>query len=244
MAIFEFLAARPWIVVLVVAGFAVWIAALWIVVRSPKFLRKWLWVLLSLLTFTFRWGVGHGITLGVGIPLGALYILWFARFGANPTPEALAARAAKTKAPSLDAARLRALRIAYCSAAITVVAFMAWMALGPLALLMNRLGAPRSLRGLSGLSGAITALLFGGVFMFLAVRPYWWGKLFCWFAALAWIGHGLIAALLLNGPLSTVGVAPLTYAAGPVAAGLAMLAIGLFHQRIDPRFGGTYLQAA
>jgi hypothetical protein len=51
----DVLQRNPWIWVIGVAGFALWIAAISLVVRSAKFRRKWLWALLSLLSFSFGW---------------------------------------------------------------------------------------------------------------------------------------------------------------------------------------------
>ena len=49
-----------------------------------------LWVLLALFTFTYSWEIRPGFTLGIGTPLGSLYVLWFWKFGPQPTQEKLA----------------------------------------------------------------------------------------------------------------------------------------------------------
>ena len=52
-----------------VAGFALWIAAISLVVRSAKLRRKWLWALLSLLSFSFGWSPQPGVMLSIGLAM-------------------------------------------------------------------------------------------------------------------------------------------------------------------------------
>jgi hypothetical protein len=82
--LWTFVQNNPWILAVVGFGLAAWIGALVAIVRATKFRRKWLWALLTLLSFSWSWEVGPGETLSVGFPLGALYVLWFWRFGPSP----------------------------------------------------------------------------------------------------------------------------------------------------------------
>ena len=82
-----FLNAHPILWGYMVLGFATWIASIVVVLTSRMFLRKGLWLLLTLLSFTFSWGIGPGETLSLGIPLGSLIILGRRLFGRGPTAE-------------------------------------------------------------------------------------------------------------------------------------------------------------
>ena len=83
--IWSFLSQNPAFVALVTSAGAIWIASIAVVVRSAKFRKKWLWGFLTTGALFFGWGVAApGVTLSVGVPLGALYVLWFWRYGPSP----------------------------------------------------------------------------------------------------------------------------------------------------------------
>jgi hypothetical protein len=90
---------------------------------------------------------------------------------------------------------------------------------------------------LPGLIPEVTVgfVLFATLFVFLAFRPYWWGKLLCVWAGLSWTGFGAGSLVLLHNNL--VGGAAL-------AGGGAVLLAALIHQIADPRFSGPYLRSA
>jgi len=67
----------------------------------------------------------------------------------------------------------------------------------------------------------------------LAVRPYWWGKLFVLWPALSWIGFaGAMTVITGWTPLLLV----------PLGCGGVMLLIAATHQILDPRFSGAPLR--
>ncbi len=245
--LFSYLAANPWIWLVVIAGLAVWIGALLVIFKSGKFRRRWLWVLLSLVTFSYGWQPVPGMTISVGAPIGALYILWFWRFGPAPSKADLArdtearARNQMVRAPH---GKVRALRLIYWAAAAACEA-MAWLswsgAITKLFLSFGAgTGAPPDLADsaftqITDVGGGIFMAAFGGLFAFLSFRPYWWGKLLCAWAGLAWSMFGLMNAVM-GGWRMTGGLV--------LAAGLTMVFVGIAHQIIDPRFGGSHLRDA
>jgi hypothetical protein len=87
-AILNFVRANPWILVSVAMWLAVWISAVWVTFKSPKFARKWLWFFVSVFSFSYGFEISHGTTLWVGVPIGALYVLWHWRFGKPQTKQA------------------------------------------------------------------------------------------------------------------------------------------------------------
>lgn len=90
------------------------------------------------------------------------------------------------------------------------------------------------LRLLAGVPLLIGALLLVG----LSVRPFWWGKLLCFWAGISWIGFAAaMVAVRLGIGLPAVEAILLL----PVVCGAAMLAVGVTHQIIDPRFSGEPL---
>jgi hypothetical protein len=228
------------------AGFAVWLAALWLVIRSPKFLRKWLWGLLCFASFSFSWSVGPGAMFSLGIPFGALYVLWFWRFGPIPTPEELAKaaeRLANRPGPVADSWRVTTLRVAYAIAAIVSAALGTFFATGGGAKLMiammpsgegARMFDSSTMAAMSIGQGLMMAALVG-VLVLLAIKPYWWGKLLCAWAGLAWSGFGLIMTVFAGyDPRSTL----------ILVAGVTMMVVAVVHQFVDPRFSGSYLRAS
>ena len=242
--LWTYLGGHPWVWLYMVAALAVWIAAVWTVAKSPKFLRKGLWILLTLLSFTFSWEIAPGATVGVGVPIGSLYVLWFWRFGRPPTAEQLARhieRRAKGRAPTAAPVKVLVLRGAYWAAAAATLVMIGLIFLGGFEhIMVNDMGAPSSelppgfmLMIRSG--DTLLLAVLGGLFVFLSIRPYWWGKLLLVWAGFAWTGFGagLSAWKGFDTPLALV-----------LAAGVAMLAAAVAHQAADPRFSGSYLRPA
>lgn len=82
MGVVDFIIKDRAAVAIFVVGLTVWIVALWTIFRKSKFRRKWWWALLASVAFSF-WPTDIP-GLSVGIPLGSVFVLWFARFGPNP----------------------------------------------------------------------------------------------------------------------------------------------------------------
>ena len=244
--IWAFVAARPWIWLVLAIGLAIWIWAIRTIFTSDKFLRKWLWLLLTFVSFSISWPVGDGATFGIGLPLGAAYVLWFARWGRAPTDEERARRAAKTALPmSVSARKVLILRIAYGAFAIAILVQSVWAIAGPFGRMFELMGGapPPGFMETFYVGAALMTSFFLGLCGFLAWRPYWWGKLLCALAAVSWIGHAAISGFVLPdvfGPDFPAAI----HAAVVGGAGLVALATGLAHQWADPRFGGTYLRVA
>lgn len=74
-----------WLLPAIGASIAVWLCAIALIARSAKFLRKWLWVVSTFITFSIDWELRDGADIRLWIPLGALYVIWFWRCGAAPT---------------------------------------------------------------------------------------------------------------------------------------------------------------
>ncbi len=71
--------------------------------------------------------------------------------------------------------------------------------------------------------------------VFLVLRPQWWGKLVCAFAAVSWIGFCLMG--LPQGQFrfdETIKII--------LAAGVAMGCVGVLHQWLDPHIDGAKLR--
>jgi hypothetical protein len=237
----DFWRDHPWLWLVAAVGLAIWIGALWLIFKSPKFIRKWLWVLLSLCTFTFTQRTGP-VNLSLGLPLGSLYILWFWRFGRPPTPEQLEKAAAKRQqdesrgAPN---AGILALRGAYVAATLAA-AMMGWFMIsgGVAHIMATSLGNSADQQAFGQLMIVPNMIMFGlicGVFAFLCFRPYWWGKLLCLWAGLGWFGFGVFFSIVGSATAGSVAVA---------IAGLTMLATAAVHQVVDPRFAGAYPRRA
>ncbi len=227
--------AHPWIWPVAAVGFAIWLAALVAIVRSPKFLRKILWVLLTFISFSYQWRTGD-VQLGVGIPIGALYVLWFWRFGPSPTPERIADAAARAQAPPASSTRVVSVRAAYV-AALVATALIGWAMLsGGVAALFAQF-APLSLEMVSAMTSAATMpiVLLVATLVFLIVRPYWWGKILAFWTGLSWSGFSAVMTAF-NGWNNTLAMT--------LAAGVIMLMVGIAHQLLDPRWSGTYLRAS
>gem|GEM_PF-1902204 len=233
--------AYPWLWTIALAGLAIWLAALVCIFRSRKFLRKWLWALLTLFSFSFSWSVGGG-TFGVGIPLGAIYVLWFWKFGRAPTPEQRAKAEQRRLAPPPTGSgrSILLLRIAYGLAIASLVLVGGLTASGKVmeALLALVGETPQDFMGWEmmvamNVTAGVLALAMAYLFVFLLRRPYWWGKLICLWVGLGWFGFGLVGLLLSGGHLTLLAVA---------LGGIVMLTAAILHQIADPRFSGSYLR--
>ena len=235
-----FLNAHPILWGYMVLGFATWIASIVVVLTSRMFLRKGLWLLLTLLSFTFSWGIGPGETLSLGIPLGSLIILGRRLFGRGPTAEEredweARRRLALAGSPAY-AWRVWLLRTSYSLAVVATVVVGGLAASGAV---FDAMG-PEVRQQLGGALLAMQAmqalfvLLFAGLFAYLAARPWWWGKLLLAWAALAWTMFGLIGQFMLHGPVVTT----------VLVCGLLMLVAVVATQIADPRFSGPYLRTA
>jgi hypothetical protein len=80
-AILDFVSANPWVSVAVAVRLAIWISAVMVIFKSPKFKRKWLWFFVSVISFSNGFHVSPSVTLWIGVPVGAFYVLWYWRFG-------------------------------------------------------------------------------------------------------------------------------------------------------------------
>ncbi len=242
----DFIQANPWVWVVLAVGLAVWAGSIWIVIKSAKFRRKWLWALLSCMSFSFTWSVGPSASFTLGLPLGALYILWFWRFGPSPSAEELARDAERRRNPEQRVGsdgKLRLLRAAYAIASVATLA-VGWVAVsGRLGALMlsffrshsDELSLEASMFDAMRYPQGAMMLVFVGLFVFLFFRPYWWGKLICVWAGVSWLGFSSIIGLMA-GFTDTVAYV--------LVASLAMLLAAGLHQFADPRFSGSYLRAA
>lgn len=238
------LAAKPWILALAAASIAIWVLAVWTIFRSEKFVRKWLWVLLTLVTFTVRWSLDGQLTVAVGIPLGALYVLGFARWGRWPTAEEIAARAISPHAPIASRRAVVTLHLAYAAFAAAFAAMMLWLQLGPvMSAMLGAVGDTGSFGDTVRMAMAAFSALMLAFLIFLAVRPYPWAKLVCAFAAVAWLGHGLMSLFIMPAVLGPAFPA-VPHAAFTAGAGVVAAVCGVIHLRIDRRLAGPRLRAA
>jgi hypothetical protein len=240
--LWTYLAGHPWVWLFIAVALAVWIAAVWVVVKSSKFLRKGLWILLTLASFSFSWSIAPATTVGVGIPVGALYVLWFWRFGRPPTAEQRTRqteRRANGRAPTAISSKVLVARGAYWAATVATLVMAGLIVFGGIQhIMVSDMGVPLSelppefMLMIRYVDTPLLAIL-GAVFVFLSFRPYWWGKLLLVWAGIAWTGFGagLSAWKGLDGSLALV-----------LAAGVTMLAAATAHQVADPRFSGSYLR--
>ncbi len=243
----ELLERNPWIWLVGIAGLGVWVAAITLVVRSSKFRRKWLWALLSLLSFAYGWSPQAGVMVSVGIPIGAAYIVWFWRFGRPPSPEDIkrdAARRSAQPVPIVSLAKVRLLRVSYLVATAATL-LVGWLAVSGLLgdLMLGQMkseagGVPPDFRqffdGIQLAQGVLMVAL-AGLFVFLSCRPYWWGKLLCLWATLGWGMFGLFLSAFGGGFKPTLGWV--------LVAAFGMFAATVVLQLVDPRFGGSYLRS-
>jgi hypothetical protein len=228
-------------------GLAMWILAIRAIFRSPKFLRKWLWVVLTFLGFGFSWRVGPHATVGIGLPVGALYVLGFARWGMEPTAEEIARHATASAGAPADPRKVLMLRVAYLAFAAALVVQLGWALFGPLLPAMTGQMAA----GGAGLRDFVFWLRIGtGVFglactagvVLLAFRPYPLAKLLCGLAGLAWIGHALMSLAIM--PMILGSAFPVGLHAAVIGGcGIVAAACGVTHQLVDPRLSGPYLRA-
>jgi hypothetical protein len=84
--IVSFFAGHPWLFAEICIAEAVWIMAFLPIFKSPKFRTKWKWVILNCVAFFWSFQIGPRETLGLGIPLGSLYVLCYWAFG-KPRPK-------------------------------------------------------------------------------------------------------------------------------------------------------------
>ena len=243
-----FVAQNPWIWVVGLISLAVWIAAISVVIQSPKFRRKWLWGLLTLVSFSYSWSVSPGETFSLGLPFGAAYVLWFWKFGASPSPDDLetdAARRSAADARPVSPFKLALVRGAYAISAAATAWFGWLIGTGAMVGVIHRLISPEdadgppvfhALAGAAWYPPAALMLAMAGLLAFLSVRPYWWGKILCVWAGLSWTLFSLSLAAFGGGldPALT----------GVLVAGLSLCATAVIHQVADPRFRGSYLRRA
>ncbi|MBS0297034.1 MAG: hypothetical protein JSR45_12040 [Proteobacteria bacterium] len=243
----EFFADNPWIWAVLAVSFAVWVSSLILVVRSPKFRRKWQWALLTLLNFSFAWQIGEGTMMSLGLPMGALYVIGFWLWGPRPTAEALAAEAERRAAQPARAEiyggrRLLVVRVAYLFATAAVLVLSALSASGAL---LNSFAAldggpsldtllPKSFILLLRYGGAAFTLALAALWLWLAVRPQWWGKLLCVWAGLSWTMFGAVFCMIASLVAKPVDPAALVV----LGCGLVMLTVAVVHQVVDPRLFG------
>ena len=234
-------AANPWLWPLLAVGLVVWVSAIVVIFRSKKFLRKWLWVLLAFFSFSFTWETEPGTSIGIGFPVGALYVLGFWLFGPWPTAEEIARREELRRVNGANVAapgwRLTAIRAGYAIAAFGALALAVLSGSGVIAgaILAGSNAGPMLPLGLSVVMTACFVAI-GGLLVLLTFRPYWWGKLMCVWTGLSWIGFSVMSVIIMPGNLAVSLTA--------LVAGFAQLLAALIHQIADPRFSGPYLRRA
>lgn len=242
--LFDYLSANPWLYGAMAASLAIWLSALCVIFTSPKFLRKWLWALLTLVSFTYGWSAPDNMIVRLSVPLGALYVLGFWLVGRMPTEEEIIEHGPEPKDPANpwptgDTGQIMALRAAYVIASLASLTLAVWAGLGYAIALMNDMAGPLASPEFSAMWSAVRypqavfGILFTGLFVFLIFRPYWWGKVLCLLAALSWLGFGLGSLLMWQSDWR---------AFIPAGAGAAMVVALLLHQVADPRFSGSYLR--
>jgi uncharacterized membrane protein YqhA len=113
---------------------------------------------------------------------------------------------------------------------------MGWAALsGSIFDIFERAGFPAEmLEAMRPMMIAPLALLLA-VVMFLCFRPYFWGKIIAFWAGLSWLGFSGAMTVMAGWSNALASV---------LAAGLLMLAVGITHQFIDPRWSGPPLRAS
>jgi hypothetical protein len=77
----NFVRANPWLLVFAAVALTIWGSAVWAIIKSTKFRRKWLWVLVSLIGIQYGFDISPGTTIWIGVPLGAPFVLWYWQFG-------------------------------------------------------------------------------------------------------------------------------------------------------------------
>lgn len=116
-------------------------------------------------------------------------------------------------------------RILYVLCAASVLSFLWLFASGQLADLLWP-GLPIDVADLWPMALMVCGAP-GLLFLVIALRLDWWGKIFSSFAAFSWLGN--------TGVLYWTGLhAPITWIA---AAGCIALATAIAHQVVDPRWG-------
>lgn len=90
---------------------------------------------------------------------------------------------------------------------------------------------PEFLGGFLTVLAVTTGILFAavaGLYLYLAYRPRWWGKLVCLWAGVSWIGFAGMSRLMHGGN-------PVLW--GPAGAGALLLLVALVHHVADPSLG-------
>jgi hypothetical protein len=246
----QLFADNPWIWAVLAGGLIVWIAALTLVVRSPKFRRKWLWAVLTLLSFSFfSWEIAPGESFGLSLPIGAAYVIGFWLWGPRPTAEALALdverrEAQLPRAQIYEGRKLLIVRVAYVVAALAA-GVVGWLvASGSLIRAMASLsdGAsrdpymPQSFVTLAQVAGGLGVIVIVALFLWMAIKPRWWGKLLCVWAGLGWMMFGAV-----SGAMTTLVASPAKLDVSILAVlgcGVVMLAVAVVHQTVDSRLFG------
>ncbi len=130
-----------------------------------------------------------------------------------------------------DPVRMQSLvRVAYVLAVPAPMA-VAWFLVSGRGWALMGLVYPRGFEWFAtviSVSSGVTVAALSAVFLYLAYRPRWWGKIVCVFPAFAWTGFSLMSRLL--GPPS-----PLSWV--PAAAGVLLLAVAVVHHVVDPSLG-------
>lgn len=229
----DVLTTHPWFLVALLAGFGIWAWSVWTVIRNPKFLRKLLWLLLTLGMLKLFTYAGDGWSISVGVPLGSLYILWFAKWGPKPTKARIEAARAKAEAAPADAA-VKKLRIAYGVLLAASVTAGAWAQLVGFPSLLQADGMSAEEVQLTQMVGGGTLAVVAALIGLLIWRPAWWGKILCGLIAISWAFNGLVGGIFFGA---------LTYSAALVLAALIAGAVGVYHHRVDPRFWGKAVSA-
>ncbi len=135
------------------------------------------------------------------------------------------------------------LRVAYGVAVLAALAVGWLFASGRVFAIFLAGGAPQAAGALIPVevAGGAALMMLVGAFLFLAVRPWWWGKLLCLWPALSWMMFGgiiiqfkrmaVFPAAMLQNMTAEVYVIPL-------GAGATLLLVAIVHQLVDPRFRG------
>lgn len=152
----------------------------------------------------------------------------------------------------VSAGRLLTLRVAYAVGAPTVLAIGLTMPTARRAFTDGTLAMPPGFAALVPTMMFVTVgvlIMIAGLFGFLALRPYPWGKLIAAWAGLAWVGNGAMSALSGSEPSESPELARITQFFAEIrpvvlTCGLIMLGIVLICLIADRRLIGTYARTA
>ncbi len=122
------------------------------------------------------------------------------------------------------------IRIAYVLAVAAPLA-MGWLVVSGQIWSLMRLKLPPSFQVfvtiITVMSGVLVAAM-GAVFLYLAYRPRWWGKIICLFPAVSWLGFSVMSGAM--GPPNPVRWVP-------AAAGALLLLVASVHHLTDRSLG-------